>query len=114
MKNTTKHPNIFEIIGLFVVIAILFFLVHLVHLVHYVTSIGFMYFFAFPVIYITEIIQNNIVPFLESALPKPIGGLIAVIISVVGGLGVYVLIVGLLMFLIVRISIFLRSNKREK
>jgi len=104
---SSKHLNIFEIIGLFVVIAILFFLVH------YVTSMGFMYLFAFPAIYLTEKIQNTIFPFLESALPRPIGGVIAIVISVLGGFAIYVLIVGLLMFLMVRIWSLLRSTKRE-
>src|SRR5208283_675121 len=98
-KNTKKHPNIFEIIGLFVVIAILLFLVH------YATSMGFMHLFAFPALYLTEKIQDAIFPFLEAALPRPIGGLICIAISVLGGIAVYVLIVGLLMFLMVKISI---------
>jgi hypothetical protein len=106
-KNTNKHPNIYEIIGLFVVIAVLLFLVH------YVTSMGFMYLFAFPALYLTEKIQNTVFPFLESALPRPIGGVIAIVTSVLGGVVLYVLIIGLLMFLAVRISILLRSTKRE-
>jgi len=68
---------------------------------------------AFPVIFFIEKIQDIIFPFLESVLPKPIGGFIAIVISVVGGVVVYLLIIGLLMYLTMRILILLRPNKRE-
>jgi hypothetical protein len=73
IRDPSNHPNVFEIIGLFVVIGIAFFLVH------YITSLSFLHLFVFPALYIVEQVQNAIFPLLEASLPKPIGGLISVV-----------------------------------
>lgn len=97
MRN---HFTPLEILGLIVFIAAAFVAVH------FLVSWGFMYFFAFPALHFVESIQKQIWPLLS---PFPLGGFLAIGISVVAGFGAYALLLGAVMFFLVKIWIRIKG-----
>ena len=82
------------ILGLFVFIGSAFVAVH------FLVSWSFMFCFALPALYFVEAIQTRLFPALVS---WPLGGYLAIVISVISGIGLYVLLLGAVILTALRI-----------
>jgi hypothetical protein len=75
--------------------------------VHFLVSWSFMYCFALPALYFVEAIQARLFPALVS---WPLGGYLAIVISVISGVGLYVLLLGATILIVLKIYLRLAGN----